>query len=173
MSKFKVGDKVVVTGYGYVNRNGNVTRVEDHGVMVDSGNLLGEHERSDDKSEFHLFFLNHSALLVAQNTLQVGETYTSENGCEWECILVRDGKAWMSLPETDGPAYVFNIDGTNISQGGETHNIKWGPKRKTIHTKGSWASKGMPQPNHHHYNITFDTIDGTPDWTTAKVTPCD
>lgn len=49
------------------------------------------------------------------NTLQVGQTYTSENGSECECIFVRDGKAWMVGVYSDGvggSAYEFNIDGT-------------------------------------------------------------
>ena len=115
------------------------------------------------------------------NTLQVGQTYTSENGMEWECIFVRNDMAWMAVM-FDGSiggsaAYVFNIDGTNISQGGDTYNIKWGPKRETV-TKRAQYGSGEFFPGHYGDSatplfITFDLIDGIPDWTTAKVTPCD
>lgn len=113
------------------------------------------------------------------NTLQVGQTYTSENGSEWECIFVRDGMAWMAGFYSDGEpstAYIFDIDGTNISQGGGSYNIKWGPRRETVKTRFSvgvankYALDGV---DNHVANITFELIDGTPDWTTAKVTPCD
>lgn len=110
-----------------------------------------------------------------RNTLQVGQSYTSHNGSEWECIFVRDGKAWMIGVYSDGAhgtAYVFNIEGTAEWAGGhgaEGYNIKWGPMRETVSipflpnkdNKGEWCY------------LTVETIDGTPDWTTAKVTPCE
>ena len=117
---------------------------------------------------------------IHQNTLQVGQTYTSENGDKWECIFVRNGKAWMAGVfdgVVEGSAYMFNIDGTNISQGGGTYNIKWGPKRETVTRAIDYVDGGFFNGDHNvsgeELSITFDIIDGKPDWTKAKVTPCD
>lgn len=116
------------------------------------------------------------------NTLQVGQTYTSENGSEWECIFVRDRKAWMLgvyLDGASGAAYEFDIDGTASWAGGlgaDAYNIKWEPKRETVKTRfsiGVWNKDDVGGSIHTDANITFDLIDGNPDWTTAKVTPCD
>ena len=121
------------------------------------------------------------------NTLQVGQTYTSENGDKWECIFIRDGKAWMAGVfdgVVEGSAYMFSIDGTNISQGGGTYNIKWGPNRETVTVPATYVYYGdgtyAVYGGHDEYvgntmnlSITFDLIDGTPDWTTAKVMPCE
>lgn len=109
------------------------------------------------------------------NTLQVGQTYTSENGNKWECIFIRGDKAWLIGVfdgTAEGSAYQFDTDGTASWAGGnesDGYNIKWGPKRETTnfalkHESGDFAS---------YATLTYDLIDGTPDWTTAKVTPCD
>lgn len=173
MSKFKVGDKFLVVDAG------------DH-CAVKNGDVVSLHENDGSSMKYYenkdggIVCIADDRLkpLSTTNTLQVGQTYTSENGDEWECIFVRGDVAWMVgvySGEVEGSAYAFDIDGTAswACIGAEQYNIKWGPKRETIHTKGSWAKKGMPHPNYYHYNITFDTIDGKPDWTTAKVTPCE
>lgn len=127
------------------------------------------------------------------NTLQVGQTYTSENGSEWECIFVRGGKAWMVgvySGGAEGSAYAFDIDGTASwasCAGDDGYNIKWVPKRETVSipflpskdNKGEWWSANSDSVTEHvgcggySCRVTVDIIDGTPDWTTAKVTPCD
>lgn len=119
------------------------------------------------------------------NTLQVGQTYTSQNGSEWECIFVRGGKAWMLGVYSDGvsgSAYEFNINGTAEWAGGhgcEGYDIKWEPKRETIIVMGGVVIGNMecttvhPEYAYHRFNMQVDTLDGTPDWTTAKLTPCD
>lgn len=57
-----------------------------------------------------------------------GNTYTAINGIEWECIFVRDGKAWMT--HGDGPAYIWNAEtGVNISHGGGEYNIAFPDRR--------------------------------------------
>lgn len=62
--------------------------------------------------------------------ITAGNTYTSINGRKWECIFVRDGKAWM-IPEYGGPAYIWNAEtGLNISQGGGCYNIALPERRK-------------------------------------------
>lgn len=62
------------------------------------------------------------AMLKPAQIIEEGKTYTSKNGVEWECVFVRDGKAWMM--NDGGTAYVWNADtGVNISQGGGYYNI--------------------------------------------------
>lgn len=107
------------------------------------------------------------------NTLTVGETYTSENGNEWYCIAVHGDTAWLVYSDNgqpDGPAYMFNLDGTNISQGGGKWNIVFGPKRETVRAKFGTTIKGK----HPQFDVIgmleIDIIDGKPDWDTAKVT---
>lgn len=116
------------------------------------------------------------------NTLQVGETYTSKNGDEWECIFVRGDVAWMVgvySGEVEGSAYAFDIDGTAswACIGAEQYNIKWGPKRETYRQRMIRAKGGeireATEWERHDFIIEYDLIDGTPDWTTAKVSPCD
>lgn len=125
------------------------------------------------------------------NTLQVGKTYTSENGSEWECIFVREGKAWMLGVYPDGAsgsAYDFDIDGTASWAGGHGssgYNIKWGPKVESVSIPATYVVEGGGMRfifnGHYEYeykevfkvSITFELIDGTPDWSTAKVSPCD
>lgn len=72
--------------------------------------------------------------------ITAGNTYTSINGRKWECIFVRDGKAWMMYDNR--PAYVWNADtGENISQGGGDYNIEF---PETRHGTVEYVN-GVPQ----------------------------
>lgn len=102
------------------------------------------------------------------NTLQVGKTYTSENGDKWECIFIRGGKAWLIGVfdgTAEGSAYQFDIDGTASWAGVDDYNIKWEPKRETLGERVDLYDNAVV--------VYYDLIDGTPDWKTVKVTPCD
>ena len=185
MSKFKVGDKFLVVDAGdhYSVKNGDVVSLHE-----DDGSWVKYYENKD--GGVVLIADDRLKPLSTTNTLQVGETYTSENGGEWDCIFVRDGKAWMVgvySGDATGFAYVFDIDGTAswAGYGGGGYNIKWGPKRETVtipttHIVYKSGTHRM-YDGHSQYegaevnnmSITFDIIDGTTDWTTAKVTPCD
>jgi hypothetical protein len=51
--------------------------------------------------------------------IKVGETYTTKRGCEWECIFIRDGVAWM-ISEPNSPAYRWNAKtGESLSLGSD------------------------------------------------------
>lgn len=106
--------------------------------------------------------------------IEVGGRYTSVNGNKWECIFIRDGVAWLAGVNRDGAvggaAYRFNLDGTHICLN-SSYDIKFEPGVEWVDTKGSWAKKGDPQHNHYQYRLRFPLIDGTPDWSQAKVTP--
>jgi len=68
--------------------------------------------------------------MIGEDTkLTVGETYTARNGGKWECIFVRDGKAWMMH---DGcTAYVWGAEtGYAESLGGGEHNIVFPERRR-------------------------------------------
>ena len=110
--------------------------------------------------------------------IEVGGKYTSYNGNKWKCIFVDGDSAWLSPDCMKSAAYVFNTDGTNISQGGGDYNIKFSPVVETVNVKGSfnkaWDSDCFitlhEMHGDHKFNMTVDFIDGKPDWTTAKVT---
>lgn len=167
MSKFKVGDKFLVIDdeSHYAIRNGDVVS-----LVVDDGTNVKYYE---DKRGVVVCIndvrLNH--IPDTTNTLQVGETYTSRNGSEWECIFVRDGKAWMIGVYPDGAkgsAYEFDIDGTASWAGGrgaEGYNIKWGPKRET--------KRHVIYANGEKRETEFDVVDGAVDWGSLRVLPCD
>lgn len=163
MSKFKVGDRVrvIVSGedaeYWHSHEVGDIVEIEK--VYVD-----GDYEASNQT------MMPHWIEPAPTNTLTVGETYTSANGNKWECIFVRDGRAWlvgMYDGKAEGSAYCFDVDGTaswTAERDRAAYNIVFEPVRET----------GSRWVDIHGQTvcITFDLINGTPDWSTAKVTPC-
>ena len=115
----------------------------------------------------------------------IGQTYTSANGSKWECIFVRDGKAWLVGVYdgvAEGSAYAFDIDGTaSWACNADEYRIVFEPVRETVTVRGNvytgtngskYLASGHGERG-DNINITFDLINGTPDWSTAKVTPCD
>jgi hypothetical protein len=56
---------------------------------------------------------------MIMNFIQVGGTYKSKNGYDWECIGVKGDRAWLVLNgDYDRVAYVCKLDGTAISHAG-------------------------------------------------------
>lgn len=51
----------------------------------------------------------------------------------------------------------------------ESYRIKPEPKVETVTTHGTWCNKGKMPKTQYVYEITFNLIDGKPDWNTAKV----
>lgn len=49
------------------------------------------------------------------------------------------------------------------------YRIKPEPKVETVTTHGTWCNKGKMPKTQYVYEITFNLIDGKPDWNTAKV----
>ena len=55
--------------------------------------------------------------------LTPGNTYTARNGQQWECIFVRDGKAWMIMHDSSA-AYTWDAEtGAALCLGGGEYNI--------------------------------------------------
>ena len=54
-------------------------------------------------------------------------------------------------------------------QSGNAYRIKPEPKVETVTTHGTWCNKGKMPKTQYVYEITFNLIDGKPDWNTAKV----
>ena len=111
--------------------------------------------------------------------IEVGGRYTSVNGREWECIAVRGGNAWMVGDYGDGitgPAYMFNLDGTHICLN-SSYNIKFEPVVEWVEYELNYDPKGCASFYDGHdlegtnLTIRFPVIDGTPDFSQAKVTP--
>lgn len=52
---------------------------------------------------------------------------------------------------------------------GNAYRIAPEPKVETVTTHGTWCNKGKMPKTQYVYEITFNLIDGKPDWNTAKV----
>lgn len=168
MSKFKVGDRVrvIANEYGHEFDIGEVVTI----IKVCPDDYQAE---SDDGDAW--WVIASELLPVPQvNTLTPGQTYTSANGNKWECIFVRDGKAWLVGVfdgNAEGSAYDFDVDGTAswvMEYDRAAYSIVFEPVRETVYTHNSIWNGGK-----FKYKVSVDMVDGTPDWSTAKVTPCD
>lgn len=49
------------------------------------------------------------------------------------------------------------------------YRIAHEPKVETVTSRGTWCNKGKMPKTQYVYEITFNLIDGKPDWNTAKV----
>lgn len=170
MSKFKVGDRVRIVHTDYENEGLDVGTTHeimgtDRNLVVLEGNMSG----------WLNFFTEEVELVTAAptNTLTVGKTYTSANGNKWECLAVKGDTAWLAgvYGEELGAAYRFKVDGTPVclETASEKYRIVFEPVRETV--------KLYVQDT--EYNIAFkdfgtvELINGTPDWSTAKVEACE
>ena len=135
--KYKVGDKVRGTDmHEFYHRRGSigvVRMIDDCGrAWVDYGdgqsNVTFDHE------------------IEPENTLTPGNTYKDRKGNNWECIFVRDGKAWMM--HDNGTAYVWDADT------GETIGLAIDPEYNIA----------FPEKRHG----TVEYIDGVPQFDTWK-----
>jgi len=100
-------------------------------------------------------------------TLQVGETYTSIGGYEWDCIAVKGDVAWLSIACKDitNNAYPFKLDGTpiHLKYHGDKYRIKFPPTIKQ--QQYDVIVDGVAVA------INYKTVDGVPDFTDATVVP--
>ena len=101
-------------------------------------------------------------------TLQVGETYTSNNGSTHKCIAVIGDVAWLAgyyAGVANGAAYSFKTDGTPIclAIGGDKYRIKFHPTIKQ--QQYDVIVDGVAVA------INYKTVDGVPDFTDATVVP--
>lgn len=171
MGKVKVGDKVRVVGnscfHGF--EVGSIVTVLDtyNGGIIKVTDGIAEQYIQIDEYE-----------PIAPALIVLGGEYTSHNGHKWKCIFVDGDKAWLAPEDLKSSAFVFKTDGSNISQGGKQWDIKFEPAVETVKFRGG-VRLGYLDPrtvhpddpnSDHKFNMTVDFIDGTPDWSTAKVT---
>lgn len=188
VTKYRVGDKVrIVSGYGSHLKEGIISEIGDEWAFVASELGLPQHTY-ETIDGYRVFNLHMDLSLIepypSTNTLTVGETYTSENGNTWECIAVKGDVAWLaSSLKGNSAAYTFKLDGTPICLSVDSrYRITFAPKVETVtapwtpmmRDDGTWWSRHAStityNPDHpHNLKITFDLINGTPDWSTAKV----
>jgi hypothetical protein len=171
--KYKVGDKVKVVGcyYGHCFEIGQVVTIE----KVRCDNL--DYKVSDGNDYWYVDELEIEPY-TPPHQIEVGGKYTSRNGDSWECIAVKGDIAWLNHGTTT--AYTFKIDGTPICLGaGSKYTIDLGPKVETITVKGSINGNCVnlmtyhQQMGDHKFTMQVTTLDGKPDWSTAKITPRD
>jgi len=171
MMKYKVGDKVKVAAF--------------HRHHFDIGEVITIQKVNDcdycASNGKEMWYMRDSEIepYTPPHQIEVGGKYTSRNGNSWECIFVRDGVAWLNHGDTT--AYCWNVDGTPICLGaGSEYTIDLGPKVETITVKGSihkgssggWVTFHSDMGD-HKFTMEVTTLDGKPDWSTAKITPCD
>ena len=105
---------------------------------------------------------------VESSTIKVGETYTSNNGNNWECLAVKGDIAWLAGcydGDALGSAYSFKTDGTPIclSIDADNYRIKFPPTIKQ--QQYDVIVDGVAVA------INYKTVDGVPDFTDATVVP--
>jgi hypothetical protein len=166
MTKFKAGDMVKYTS--------NSRKALTNGLIytvIDGGNAWVD--VSGDGGCFMTMCPSQFELVVA-NKLQVGETYTSNNGNSWVAIYECNDLVWMKSPD-GGAAYVFKRDGTTISMGSNNgYSINWEVTKGPIIEEGVYVTGGFhlgitgkgSYDNILVHNLTVTTVDGVPDWTT-------
>lgn len=124
---------------------------------------------NDDLTKSYLHTVGGSCeYFVEPTTIQVGETYTSINGDNWECIAVKGDIAWLAGcfdGDARGAAYRFKTDGTPISLDG---------------CEGGYRIKFPTTIKQQQYDVIVDgvavainykTVGGVPDFTDATVVP--
>lgn len=175
VNKYKVGDLVRVIGNTYPRhymKIGGVYEITEVKTLHHYGDVTIYGEDVDGDMLSQDVCLADVEPYTPTNTLTVGETYTSENGNTWECIAVKGDVAWLAGAAEGGrAAYTFKLDGSPICLGVDSrYRIMFAPRVERVYTKGSWAKKGTDvSPRDYVYALEFDLINGTPDWSTAKV----
>lgn len=105
--------------------------------------------------------------VIEPSTLQVGETYTSNNGSTHKCIAVIGDTAWLAGyydGVANGAAYSFKTDGSPIClASGDKYRIKFSPTIKQ--QQYDVIVDGVAVA------INYKTVDGVPDFTDATVVP--
>lgn len=163
MSKFKVGDRVRIVG----NKAGSDNKIGDVGVVSKIG-VTDCRVQVDGGPSTSNWSLYDDLVPIPTNTLTPGQTYTSRNGKKWECIFVRDGKAWLVGVyggKAEGSAYDFDVDGTASWAGDSAYNIVFEPVRTTHYHKV--FAHGEER------NTKYDVVDGRVDWDSLEILPCE
>ena len=101
--------------------------------------------------------------------LEVGKTYTSENGVEWLCIAVDGNIAHMrNTYDKSSLAYPWSLDGTPVSIPYE-YRIVFEPERGELVLDGgsfrsalgvNWSFRGNGHIGGDTHRLTIPTLDG-------------
>ena len=160
MTKFNVGDMIERTYFdnGGLHQGGTYKVVSTDGIWLTVINNSGNEQEC---------LCCNSTLVTTTNELQVGKTYTSNNGQSWVAIYEEDDLVWMKSPD-GGAAYVFKRDGTTISMGNNSgYSINWEVTKGPIIEEGVHAHVGAYVTDElYSLDATVTTVDGVPDWTT-------
>jgi len=181
MSKYKVGDRVRILHTDYNNCGLDVGTIHEVKYVNSYGiDLLGiGPENKDDP----LYFTHWEVEPAPAPRFELEKTYKTREHGEYTCIHVADnGKAW--LVSGDSPAYVWDADGRSISLTPEWDVVfgpvvEWASLNVAIVKdndgklwSGHLEGDNRPYTDANYVNLSFPLIDGTPDFTQAKVTPC-
>lgn len=158
MSKFKVGDRVRIVKNTACSSN----MIGDVGIVVEARGEVCKVDVYGRGNFSNWSCMSDLEIATPTRTLTPGQTYTARNGSRHVCIYVDGGNAWM-LSDGGGntPAYVWTIDGKSISLNSEW-DIVFEPVRETVSFE--------IDTYHGIVGLEYQTINGTPDWSTAKVT---
>lgn len=187
MSKFKVGDRVVVVA----NSNAHYFDIGEEVTINGYDEREDEYWCENDDRDAWWVKADEAVSVVssAPNTLTLGQPYTSENGHKWECVGIKGEEAWLAgiYRGEYGTAYRFKLDGTPIclsyGSGANDYRIVFEPVRETVtipflpsvdHKGEWWSANSLSEVDHvacggYSCKVTVETIDGKPDWSTAKV----
>lgn len=169
MSKFKVGDRVRIV------RSGNDSKYWcDHEVgSVHTVEMV--YESGDYEVDFQTMHPNDIEPITHTHTLTPGKIYTMASGRKCKIIYVEDGFAYGFHLHDNGAhgktAYCWDMSGeyqNALECDRVDYRIVFEPVRETVYTYHSiWNGDKFK------YKVSVDMVDGTPDWSTATVTPCD
>lgn len=159
-NELKVGDKFTWDGFpqfGVFTVVKGVTETDFCGGVTATSDEYGE----------GIFESEKVTLVSEKPKLEVGKTYTSNNGYKWECILVEGDLAWLR-GGPDHSAYVWNVDGTPVClrSSKQEYTIEFICEGVDV-----FSSRDVYVGNDKvQLNGTVTTKGGVPDWTTYKET---
>lgn len=168
--KYKVGDKVRFlseSGFSFVSPITGTTGVIKK-VIDDNLYTIDTPEYED------LTFWGHEIEPI--NAIQVGETYPTQSQGSYKCIAIEGNTAWMIWSEISA-AYRWNASTGKSLCLNASYDIDLTPKpvRETVEYVGHWDdgsynfyNEHLAMGGCHPIRITFEKVDGIPDWSTLK-----
>lgn len=110
------------------------------------------------------------------NTIQVGETYPTQSQGSYKCIAIEGDIAWLAYNEISA-AYRWSASTGESLCLNSSYDIVLTPKpvRETVEYVGHWDGVDdrfydgkAYQGKQYTIRITFEKVDGIPDWSTLK-----